>query len=267
MGTTMIFKVLTGMSKLNVLFIMSLIFTVLLSSCSKPYNMVLNKTWEGQLYRIDDDKELSDIRLRMSNDSLLVYANAIFGAANDTLLLVKYEAKDSTFTYKNNSGDNFSFQFKYAKNGKEERLCLIGTDYCIVLKISEIDLSSNTALAFYLNVDVPSQAYMYLDGAYEGEIEMENQFANLYLAGIGGISVKLVFIDNFKVKVYLKSLFVDMFSGSTKPNYEIVNYKVTGNKLILNRNKAKAQTIEVRNNGETLVLATDKVNVIMHKIY
>lgn len=96
---------------------------------------------------------------------------------------------------------------------------------------------------------------------------MENQLSNLYLTGIGGISVKLVFIDNFKVKIYFKSLFLDLFSDPGKPTYDVVNYRIMGNKLYLENNKSKVQIIEVEDYGETLVLAKDEVSIVMHKIY
>ena len=240
---------------------------VFISSCSKPYDIIKNRTWEGQIYRLDDDKLLSDVRLKMSNDTLYLFSNAIFGSENDTLVLQKFEEKDSTFTYKSVNGNTFSFSFEYNQTEKSENLYFIGNDYYLVLGASSLDLRDLGALDFYINITVPRDSYMYLDGAYEGEIEMENQFSNMFLAEIGGISIKMVFMDDFKVKIYMKSLFVDMFSGSSQPSFETVDYKVVDNKLFLNKNNSKAQSIEVKNYGETLVLATDKLNVVMHKIY
>lgn len=246
---------------------MFLAVMILFSCCSKPYGKVKNKVWEGQIYRSRDDKELSDVVLKMGDDTLLVYANAIFGAGNDTLLQAGYDEKDSVFTFRNQKGENFQFKLVVEPDSKNPGLYFVGPDYYMVLRESSINLNDKYALSFYRDMDVPRDANMYLDGAYEGEVEMENQFSDLFLAGIGGISVKIVFIDHFKLKIYIKSLLVDMFSGSAKPQYEIVDYKILGNKLIFQHNKSKAKNIEVRNNGETLVLATDKMNVVMHKIY
>lgn len=244
-----------------------ILIIIFISSCSNPYDIIKNRTWEGQIYRTDDDKLLSDVRLKMSNDTLFLFSNAIFGSENDTLILQKFDEKDSTFTYKSLIGNTFSFSFEYNQTEKSENLYFIGNDYYLVLGISSLDLKDLRALDFYKNMNVPRDSYMYLDGAYEGEIEMENQFSNMFLAEIGGISIKMVFMDDFKVKIYTKSLFVDMFSGSSQPSYETVNYKVVGNKLILNKNNSKAQSIDVKNFGETLVMSTDELNVIMHKIY
>ena len=84
---------------------------------------------------------------------------------------------------------------------------------------------------------------------------------------IRSTKIKMVFMDGFKVKIYLKSFLVDMFSGSSKPTFRIVDYKVIGNKLILNNNNSLGKNIEVRNYGETLVLETDEANVVLKKIY
>jgi hypothetical protein len=135
------------------------------------------------------------------------------------------------------------------------------------LGVSNLDIKAPNGLDFYKHIDVPREAVMYLDGAYEGDFEMENQAADLFVSSIGGIKIKLVFIDDFKVKVYVKSLAADMFSDSPKAKYEIVSYKVIGNRLILENNKSKATRIEVKNNGETLVFASDEMNAILHKLY
>lgn len=243
------------------------LIAVLLYSCSQPFDEIKNRTWEGQIYRNSDDKQLSDVRLEMSNDTLYLFSNAIFGSENDTLILQKIEEKDSTFTYKSPKGNTFSFKLVYKITDKSENLYFVGNDYYIVLGVSSLGLRDEGALSFYESRIVPRESYMYLDGAYEGEVEMENQLTNLFLAEMGGVSMKLVFVDGFKVKIYVKSLFVDMFSGTGKPTYDIVNYKVVGNKLYLDNNKSKAQTIQVKNYGETLVLATDEANIVMHKIY
>lgn len=242
-------------------------FPLVFSFCTKPYEKIEHTTWEGQIHRIDDDKVLSDVRLKLSDDTLYIFSNAIFGADNDTLLLQNFTKTDSVFTYKSINGRTFNFKYKYERDEDYEYVYFIGNDYYITLTGSIVDLRFEGALDFYKNIKVPRESFMYLDGAYEGQLEMENQLSNMFLAEMGGITIKLVFINDFKVNVYFKNAFVDFFSGSTKPNYETVNYNVVGNKLYLNKNKSKAEVIEVKNGGETLVLATDEANIILHKIY
>lgn len=253
--------------KFNRLATFLVILTILIFSCSKPIERVKDRTWEGQIYRSKDDKKLSDLRLKISNDTLFIFANAIFGIGNDTLTVVSDNLKDSTVIYKNKVGDKISLNYKYKKTDKAETLNVTGNDFYITLIISSLDIKEPKALDFFKYINVPRDPIMYLEGAYEGDLEMENQVGNLYLASIGGIKLKYVFIDDFKVKIFVKSLAMDMFSNTGKPNYEIVGYKVIGKKLILDKNKQKANIIEVKNNGETLVLATDQANAILHKIY
>ena len=242
-------------------------FSCIFSFCSNPNKEIENKTWEGQIHRMSDDKILSDIKLKICSDTMFLFSNAIFGSENDTLLLQNFSNSDSIFTYKSLKGERFQFKFKYEKNEDYEHVYLIGNDYYISIVESFNDLKTKSSLDFYKNIKVPRKSYMYLDGAYEGKLEMENQLTNMYLAEMGGISVKMVFIDNFKVKIYLKNAFVDLFSGSTKPSYETVSYNIVGNKLYLDNNKSNSQVIEVKNMGEMLILATDDANVIMHKVY
>ena len=238
----------------------------LFSFCSKPYDKIKNKTWEGEILRRGDYKKLSEVILKMSNDSLFLYSNAIFGSENDTLKLVKYDEKDSILTFNSLKGNLFKVKFEHLQTDTTENLFLVGNDYAIVLAKSYSEINDDRVSDFYWNINVPRDAYMYLDGTYKGELEMENSFSDLLLGSMGGASVKMVFLEGFQVKIFFRSLFTDMFASSSKPKFEIVDYRIDGNKLILDGNQSKARTIEVKDYGETLVLETDALNVVMHKI-
>jgi len=250
---------------ISTIFLMSIILIIILSSCTEPYDEIKNKTWSGQVYRLSDEKELSDIRLKMSKDTLYLFSNAIFGAGNDTLIFENYEEKDSILTYNSLNGNQFSYKFRHIKTIDSENLILIGYDYFVYLIPSVFDIKDKDALNFYRNINVPRDAYMYLDGTYKGELEMENSFSNLLLGSMGGASVKMVFLEGFQVKIFFRSLFTDMLASSSKPSYEIADYIVEGNKLILESNKSKVRTVQVKDYGETLILETDALNVVMHK--
>lgn len=140
--------------------------------------MIKNKTWEGQIYRADDNKKLFDDRLKFSNDSLYIFANAIFGADNDTLILPKNEGKLNINIYRY---EILKFLYQYKIEDKIENFYLTGNYYYIVLEQSKLELSNPTSLNFYQNISAPRRAIMYLDDAYEGEIEF-------------------VFLDGFSVK-------------------------------------------------------------------
>lgn len=252
---------------LSTSFLLSVIVAVFLNSCTQPYEEVKNRTWLGGIYRYSDEKRLSLVLLKMSHDTLYLFSNAIFGADNDTLILQKFNKRDSTFTYISPKGNTFSFRLFYNSMEYPETLDLLGDDYYIMLNPCEFDIRFEGALSFYQSAIVPRESYMYLDGAYEGNVEMENVYSNLVLDQMGSVSVKMVFIDGFQVKIYWKNLLYDMFAGSANSDYELVNYKVDGNTLLLGDKNSKYRTIEVREYGETLVMATDKASVILHKIY
>lgn len=242
------------------------LFVFFFNSCTKPYESIVGITWEGEITRIIDNKVLSDVKLKLSNDTLYLFSNAVFGADNDTLLLQNYSKSDSVFTFLSNTGNTFILQYTYEKEKDSEYLCFYGSDYYIFLIKSDIDVKDVEALAFYRNKKVPRECFMYLDGAYEGEMEMENQLANTLLTEMGGVKIKLVFVDDLKVKIYFKNAFFELFSNSTEPTFETVSYSISDNKLYLH-NKSKLQVVEVKDEGETLVLATDDSNIILRKIY
>jgi len=239
--------------------------TSILQSCQKQTDPIKNKTRAGEIYRTSDNKKLSEVKLKISNDAMFVFSNAIFGADNDTLLLTHFDAKDTLCTYKNKSNDLLRFYCQYKKSEKGETLAIGGDDFYILSKASAQDIFSPGSLSFYRNRSVPRNPVMYLDGAYEGEAE--NQLLNMWFSAMGGIKFKLVFLDDFKVRFYVKSIAMDLFGGRNRPAYEEADYRVEGNRLIMGKNKSKAKGIEVKNNGKTLVLSTDKISIVMHKIY
>jgi len=251
------------------IFILLIALTMLYSCSEKPSEKIKNRTWEGQVYRHDDDKQLSDVRLKFSNDSLYIFANAIFGADNDTLTLVKHEEKDTTYVFKNPEGQTFKFIYQYKKDEQSENLYLFGNDYYVVLGLSALDISEPTALDFYDNISVPRNSYMYLEGAYEGVIEFENQMLDLFsMFSMGPIKVKFVFLDGFRVKTFGSS-----FWGSGS---EIQQYTVSGDRIFIKSNskgkkgdggKFETEGFKVVDNGYKLVLQTDDANIILRKSY
>lgn len=247
-------------------FITTFVVTELLFSCTSPHDEISNKTWEGIILRRGDHKELSEVVLKMTPDSLFIYSNAIFGSDNDSLKLVNYNREDSVLTFSGLTGYLYEFKFELLQTDSTENLFLFGDDYAIVLARSSFDINSQF-LDFYWNIPVPRDAFMYLDGTYSGDLEMENQFSDLLLNSFGGASVKLIFLEGFKVKIIFRSLLTDMFSSSSNPSYEIVDYQISGNRIILDSHNSKKRFIEVNDFGETLVLKTDELNVIMHKTY
>ncbi len=236
----------------------------------KPINPIYNTTWQGQIYRNSDDKQLSEIKLKISNDTLYLFSNAIFGVGNDTLILQKKsdnKQDDSLLCFSVSSGEVMQLKYKYAKTERGENLSLIGNDFYITLSKSNSDIFSQDALSFYKNKTVPREAFMYLDGAYEGEAEADNSITNAYISSIGGMKMKLVFLDGFKVKIIIKMPMLDIFSNG-KSNSEIVNYTIKGHRVYLGSKKnMSSKGMEVKNSGKTLVIESDKGSMILHKLY
>lgn len=247
------------------LFSMSILMIVLLSSCSNSYDKIKNMTWEGEILRRSDHKWLSDVKLKMSNDTMYIFSNAIFGSENDTLKLLKFEEKDSTFTFNSLNGNRFTFKFYDIHTDTTTNVLFIGDDYSIVLGKSYSDIRSKGALNFYRNISVPRDAYMYLEGTYKGNAEMENQLSDFLMSGMGGFSIKLVFLDGFRVKMSVRNLVINMFASSSKPPYSIFDYTTDGNKLIFLNSDTKFHNIEVKDNGERIVMEADALNVELYK--
>ena len=62
-----------------------LLIVLILVGCSK--NPINDRIWYGNLYRTADDSLLSHVCLRYTGDTLEVYADAVFGAGKESLIL------------------------------------------------------------------------------------------------------------------------------------------------------------------------------------
>lgn len=132
-----------------------------------PYEQRL---WEGTLYRSADDKALSEVCLILSDDTLRIYSNAIFGSGNDTLVCQHRRA--GKYTFAGHTGTDFTMEFKYGKEkGREtEELCVYGPDYRISLHPAAASDWTSDLPAFYRNREVPVDASLYFSGRWVGEI-------------------------------------------------------------------------------------------------
>lgn len=232
----------------------------------RPIDRIKNRTWGGQIYRFKDDKKLSEVKLKMQDDTIFVYANAIFGANNDTLLFVKYDVNDSVFTYKNTQGETILFKSKYLEQNNQENLYFSGVDFYLVLNVSNVDISSPGVLDFYQHITVPRESYMYLDGAYEGQMEMENDFKNYIFQEGLGFKIKMVFEDGFKVRTIFNGtgLYTGIFALGSDPDVKVEKYTIKGDKIYVG---GKGVGIKIADYGSKLVWQDDEFNIILRKIY
>lgn len=237
--------------------ISALLFAFLFMSCSKPEEKIKSRTWEGLLYRNEDDKELSEVKLKMSNDTLFVFANAIFGSERDTLFLFHKIEKDSSYSYRYGEMETIEFVLTYTDKEKQESLILYNPDFYMVLAVGQFDLFQPGQLDYYWNKPVPLTAYMYLDGAYEGQIEWENQLMDLFSdSAIGPMKFKIVFLDDFKLRFYSSAMW---FNES-----KIYPYTIKGDMIYF---KLYPEGLSVVEHGRKLVFQDEETNVVMRKVY
>jgi len=133
------------------------------------------------------------------------------------------------------------------------------------IKNKAISLIKNE-LAFYRNMSVPQNADLYLDGAYEGRMQMENEYDNYSLMSIGGLTFKIVFVEGFKAKFYTKNLLFNAFMAGSKKKYELYDYHYEGNSIVW-YNSGKKVRLKIKDGGYKLVIEEENSTVIFSKLY
>lgn len=244
---------------MNARIITAILCATLFQSC-EPEEKIKGRIWEGLLYRNDDNKELSEVKLKLSHDTLYVFANAIFGAERDTLVLFHSIPKDSSFSYRYGTGKDETIEFllEYRVKEKEEHLLLYNPEFNMVLRPYEFDVWQPKQLDFYLNKPVPLMAYLYLDGTYEGKVEWENQLLDLFSdASMGPMKFKYTFMNDFRVRVFSSAM---GFNDS-----KVYTYTISGDKIYC-RGFPDAG-LQVVDRGQRLVCQDEEMNLIMRRVY
>lgn len=248
------------MKKLLLIIVPLIMFITSISSCKKPTirDTLSNVAWKGNIHNKEENnpKVLSPIVFKMIGDTAYVYSNAIFGADNDTLKISEFSDKDSIIILESKA-KKWQMQ-PYLIKEKPNDLVIVGKDFYLYLE--KMNTSEKPDLSFYMNEQVSPFAYMYLDGTYEGEIEMENQMQNMFLSQISpmGIKMKIKFLDESNLKLYTSA-----FMGNEVKTHK---YYVRNESLFID-NGNKFVEYEVKNNGNTIVLQDDKVNLVLRKKY
>lgn len=221
---------------------------IFFQSCS-PGERIKGKTWEGKLYRQSDGKELSEAKLKISNDSLYLYANAVFGAGNDTLVLVHANRQDSVYTYRSMTGGEYTVSLSYTvkKTGETSAEYLYVTDverdFYLILHPALLDIRTAGALDFYNNRTVPRESYKYLDGVYEGEFKTDDFFESLALLESGGMSFKIIFESDSELQLCIKNLITSFLSGKKEP-CDRQNYHIEGDNIIINGTEVNGKILD-----------------------
>jgi hypothetical protein len=242
----------------TIVLILAMLFV---SGCGKQDTDILKENvWQGNIYRVKDDKNLSPVTFKINNDTLLIYANAIFGKENDTLLIT--ELTDSSMKMKSSNGQLFYVKYQLQKNKENKsannyNLFVFGNDFYMVTAPSPYKLSEPGLLDYYCKCTVPRKAYLYLDGTYEGYVDWESSYMDYFSAEMmGEIRYKLIFLDNHKVKTIMKTVF--------QPDVTVRNYYIKGDSLIVTY-KNKRMGFKIKDYGYTLEMQTDEWDLTLRK--
>lgn len=177
--------------------LISAILLFMTSSCGTT--PIEDRIWVGKLNRISDCSELSDVCLKIRNDSLIIYSNAIFGSDNERLVCLN--KKKSSYTFGSDTGRQFDMTFLYSKDDEtgDEILSVAGVDYTMYLNPVDGDDFSQEMLDFYLPVPAPPTAALCFSGRWSGEIvrTRDNQI----------LSPVCVEYDESSVRVYANAIF------------------------------------------------------------
>ena len=222
-------------------------------------NFIKSKVGIGAVMRGSDSKELSDIKLKFSHDTMFVFSNALFGSENDTLIIKKLSLSDSSlvlYSPRTKTENTFVFLHEF-----ENSIRLINSDFHVSINLypkSAIQFNKED-LAFYKNIPVPTNPNYYLDGTYKGQLEMEDQLSNMFLQlSMKGVQVKLTFLENFKVK--------QTGGGIVGTSSQTNDYYIIDDKLFIKEGKKEDLFYKIKDNGEKLVFQNDKLSIILNKV-
>lgn len=201
--------------------------------------------WTGEIYRIRDGQRLSDVCVDCGVDTIKVYANAIFGKTNETLL---YEGfRDGSYRCVSTEGE----AFRLRPNWEDGQLVLTESDFSMTLAPLQGDWESS--VAFYRALDVPRSADGYLFGTYVGRTRMQVPLARTLgvLFGMdegfmdGQLTTTLEFQEGNRCRCQtvirwtdrqMQNLMLLSGKGTQERISETHTYKVDGNKVIFDKN-------------------------------
>lgn len=249
------------------------VLCVLLFQACKEEDKISGRTWEGYLYKgISKQNPISKVALKISNDTLFLFSNAIFGADNDTLII---KENDNGISYESINGEifnhlNINLMYPDPNNKEREVLHVFSIEsndmFEIWLDPSLRDISDEGMLDFYENRQVPRQLYKYLEGIYEGKARFNNATTGLFLSQSGGIEVKVTFLPNWQLQMCVKSLLFSLFSSApAKPHCTVLDYHIEGDKIILDNSKSGIKELQISDYGRQLLIIKDDFTVKLKK--
>lgn len=204
-----------------------------------------NGCWKGEITRLKDDRILSPVVLNYNGEVLNVYANAIFGKANEILHYRGFY--DECFWYTNDVGEDFYWAPEILE---DNHVIFTSDDFRMTLSRCDVQLLDQ-AISFYRGRNVVRNADGYMFGTYTGKISMRAVDANTYgiLAGQGNgmydmeVTCTITFLEDnrCRTKVVTRflnqelNLWMSLLGGGPGISTEEHSYRVEGNKLIIGK--------------------------------
>lgn len=214
-------------------------------------------TWEGDLFRVSDNKKLSRIVLESFLDSVKVYSNAIYGRNNVLSYLVKYDEIAEAFSYN-------SSQFNWLLSEKEGKIFIQGKGYYALL--NSVD---NINKDFYRNKEVSQDPNLYLAGnIYRGELSPKGKYA-LYSTMVKSLfQIEILDDERLRCSAWTKisNSQMGLFAlfGGVKDGERIIDeihtYSIENGFLRFGKEKW-----QIKENGNTLYIDQEKYETTLRK--
>lgn len=214
-------------------------------------------TWEGDLFRVSDNKKLSRIVLESFLDSVKVYSNAIYGRNNVLSYLVKYDEIAEAFSYN-------SSQFNWLLSEKEGKIFIQGKGYYALL--NSVDSINKD---FYRNKEVSQDPNLYLAGnIYRGELSPKGKYA-LYSTMVKSL-FQIEILDDERLqssawtKISNSQMGLFALFGGVKDGEKIIDeihtYSIENGFLRFGKEKW-----QIKENGNTLYIDQEKYETTLRK--
>ena len=215
-----------------------------------PENYLLGGSYEGYLYRKNDNTKLSKIVLAEENGTTSVFANAIFGENNIVLNNVGFHKELDCFKYSTNDINDILI---YSSDNK---LNVEGTDFYAILESTN---SSNLDLSFFHGKKVSNNSSHYPtpNTAYSGYITSTNPRMAKDLENFT-IQATVSFVDYNSIKFTMKSEVNDTYIRLYTLTYGL-DYNVA-KKMVSSMESSDTQILNYYINEKGEIVAENKEN-------
>lgn len=229
--------------------------------------------WYGHIVRLRDEELMSPVCIEFAEDTMRVFANAIFGKRNE--VLVNEGFRNGVFDFANAEG-----HFLLEPDRIDDQIILAGDGFAICLEPLYGDWK-DTVQSFYKAYDVARDAEGYIFGSYYGE-GVGRVCNSDVLCLVFGVSpdmmdiyfnVNLDFLEGNRVRMTLDCGYVNpqmqmltgLFGGVNVKSSDIYEYKITDGVVHIDQD-----SFRILSNGDLLSPGGQEQNieysdVLLHK--